>query len=606
MSSAESILGEVAKLNVDDSVKVVLKAMQVLWMEQHQHHLKLQEKAALELQQANSQLDRLKSELNTQLAENNRLKSEIEAVKAGHQSDLPLTPRSAGKPPKHVMLSYQWDSQPLAKRIYEALKALDVPVWFDIAGGMAASINDSMAFGVENAAVFVCIMTSKYQQSVNCSKEYNYADACRVKIVPIKGENFTPTGSLGLIIAGLLYVAMFGDYDFNAAIKNLHNEISHHLKASTKAISAAAAKPTPEQLYPTLPWSELATAIRDASLSNVLKIFDEHPTTSEEFSIRAMSALRNHAYDQAAGAAKRAGAIAQQGGKAMFAALNAFPKSAELCKHFTKIMWELHHYSQLTYNVLTSLYKFEDVMISVLNNHRNDVDVVANIFGTWGLAPKVECEVLLGKFPGIFKVVHEVLDKYQKVIAKGEKELAHEALLVIAAISVLAQFEYYKVGQVGDLGDYAVYIVNHLMTYYVDFREVMVVSLECLLVFVTPYIKKLGSLGPKLVNTILKIIEKFPDDNQLIRQCVSCVVNFCGHKAVGAPQAVLTGLEKFISVFKVWKTRYDANNAVGWRPNVHRILQKLTADNMDGEVVEAVQQVMGKCGVSMSFMESCQ
>lgn len=111
--------------------------------------------------------------------------------------------------------------------------------------------------------MFVCIMTSKYQASVNCTKEYNYADACRKRIVPIKAESmlctvvfpysgvacstyhntlsadFTPTGALGLIIAGLLYIQVLPDGDFVGAMDNLYSELEKVCFCGGQAIETA-------------------------------------------------------------------------------------------------------------------------------------------------------------------------------------------------------------------------------------------------------------------------------------------------------------------------------------------------------------------------------
>ena len=47
------------------------------------------------------------------------------------------------KMPAHIMLSYQWDDQPLVKRIHERLTEHGLPVWMDIEGGVTGNINDA-------------------------------------------------------------------------------------------------------------------------------------------------------------------------------------------------------------------------------------------------------------------------------------------------------------------------------------------------------------------------------------------------------------------------------------------------------------------------------
>lgn len=59
---------------------------------------------------------------------------------------------------KHVMLSYQWDHQKVVEKVYEGLNKLGIKTWMDTKGGMKNNIIDSMASGVENAAVVCCFM----------------------------------------------------------------------------------------------------------------------------------------------------------------------------------------------------------------------------------------------------------------------------------------------------------------------------------------------------------------------------------------------------------------------------------------------------------------
>jgi len=84
------------------------------------------------------------------------------------------------------MISYQWDSQQLAKQVYFFLTKCGQHVWMDIEGGIINDINKSMAYAVENASIIIPVMTQMYQESHNCKKELNYADDRRVPIIPIK------------------------------------------------------------------------------------------------------------------------------------------------------------------------------------------------------------------------------------------------------------------------------------------------------------------------------------------------------------------------------------------------------------------------------------
>jgi hypothetical protein len=41
---------------------------------------------------------------------------------------------------KHVMLSYNWNSQTIVSKVYQILKDENIPIWFDIQGDMKHNI----------------------------------------------------------------------------------------------------------------------------------------------------------------------------------------------------------------------------------------------------------------------------------------------------------------------------------------------------------------------------------------------------------------------------------------------------------------------------------
>lgn len=45
--------------------------------------------------------------------------------------------------PAHIMLSYQWDSQDLVRKVYSRLRDDGLPVWMDVEGGVTGNVNDS-------------------------------------------------------------------------------------------------------------------------------------------------------------------------------------------------------------------------------------------------------------------------------------------------------------------------------------------------------------------------------------------------------------------------------------------------------------------------------
>ena len=93
---------------------------------------------------------------------------------------------------------------------------------------MSSNINDSMAFGVDNAIVVIPFMTPKYADSKNCKKELNYADAQNKEIVPIMAEkDYKAVGWLGLITAGLLWIDFRNPGTISTSVISLEKELQH-------------------------------------------------------------------------------------------------------------------------------------------------------------------------------------------------------------------------------------------------------------------------------------------------------------------------------------------------------------------------------------------
>ncbi|CAF4160890.1 unnamed protein product, partial [Rotaria sordida] len=140
--------------------------------------------------------------------------------------------QSSGPKGLHIMLSYQWNSQKLVKRVADMLKQRNIPIWFDIAGDMKGNINSAMAYGVEGAAMVISFDTLAYSKSINCQKELTYAVQLEKNIVPILLENekgFQNTW-LGMIIASLNGINMQDDSQFNYAIDTLVQRINTALE----------------------------------------------------------------------------------------------------------------------------------------------------------------------------------------------------------------------------------------------------------------------------------------------------------------------------------------------------------------------------------------
>ena len=132
---------------------------------------------------------------------------------------------------KDVMISYQWDSQETAIKLRDHfVKDGKLDVWMDLTD-MSEDMNEAMAKGVAFSSIFVMCMSQKYAESVNCKKEYSYADRLRKHIIPVKVQSdFQPAlgTSLDLIVGANIYYDL--DADFKNQSKKLLSDIIKHLK----------------------------------------------------------------------------------------------------------------------------------------------------------------------------------------------------------------------------------------------------------------------------------------------------------------------------------------------------------------------------------------
>jgi hypothetical protein len=127
---------------------------------------------------------------------------------------------------KHIMFSYQWDCQEEVKAVHALMQKKKIPVWMDVSGGMAADIYDSMAEGVKHAAVIICFMSQQYEDSKNCALELKFAAQTGVPIVPaMMSPDFTASGWLGILTAGLLWTRLWQPSTFAGDVESLVQQI---------------------------------------------------------------------------------------------------------------------------------------------------------------------------------------------------------------------------------------------------------------------------------------------------------------------------------------------------------------------------------------------
>ncbi|CAF3640129.1 unnamed protein product [Adineta steineri] len=91
------------------------------------------------------------------------------------------TPIPAGK---HVMVSYDSNSQEIVSKIYHHLQLKHMPLWLNEQKETTNDLKKSLAEGVENAAMVCCFMTPDYEKSYFCQLELQYAQKRQKRIIP--------------------------------------------------------------------------------------------------------------------------------------------------------------------------------------------------------------------------------------------------------------------------------------------------------------------------------------------------------------------------------------------------------------------------------------
>ncbi|XP_041350494.1 uncharacterized protein LOC121369460 [Gigantopelta aegis] len=106
---------------------------------------------------------------------------------------------------RHVMISYQWESQSIMVMVKDRLKQAGYKVWMDVEF-MSGSTLEAMALAVEKAAVILICMTEKYKESPSCRTESEYVFRLRKDIVPLRLQHkYQPDGWLGMLVGSRLY-----------------------------------------------------------------------------------------------------------------------------------------------------------------------------------------------------------------------------------------------------------------------------------------------------------------------------------------------------------------------------------------------------------------
>jgi hypothetical protein len=100
-----------------------------------------------------------------------------------------------------IMISYCHDNNEFCGEILEFLRTRNdaFEIWIDRTHCQGAiDLWESIADGMEQASIIVCLLSESYFQSKSCRQEFIYAaDSLKKRIVPILIGNFEPKGWLG-------------------------------------------------------------------------------------------------------------------------------------------------------------------------------------------------------------------------------------------------------------------------------------------------------------------------------------------------------------------------------------------------------------------------
>jgi hypothetical protein len=93
----------------------------------------------------------------------------------------------------YFFLSYAHENKDQVMKMLDNVILAGLTVWTDAEEMKQGSIDENMTNGIRNSQVFVACISTKYEESENCMKEFNYAIAIKKDIIyvlfeKIKGE----------------------------------------------------------------------------------------------------------------------------------------------------------------------------------------------------------------------------------------------------------------------------------------------------------------------------------------------------------------------------------------------------------------------------------
>ncbi|KAJ1557914.1 hypothetical protein HK096_004619 [Nowakowskiella sp. JEL0078] len=107
-----------------------------------------------------------------------------------------------------VMLSYCWSDKDTVQSLYNKLISLGLEVWFDETH-LRSKLQQSMADGVMNCAIFVPVISTKYEKSANAMAEFRFAATQHRKFIPVRLDSGKFSNEIEFTAGPVLWMKCF-------------------------------------------------------------------------------------------------------------------------------------------------------------------------------------------------------------------------------------------------------------------------------------------------------------------------------------------------------------------------------------------------------------
>ena len=97
---------------------------------------------------------------------------------------------ASNQPEFDIFLSYYHDHKAHVQKLYEKLVQMNLKVWVDFKELDHTPLENQLADGITNSRLFMCCVTKKYSQSVNCEKEFHYAITKKKPMIVLMLEHY--------------------------------------------------------------------------------------------------------------------------------------------------------------------------------------------------------------------------------------------------------------------------------------------------------------------------------------------------------------------------------------------------------------------------------